>query len=47
MTPRFQRPGARLNGRVLVLDLSREQVRGILVEEVEDLGDSLTEVVSG
>ena len=30
-----------------MLDLSREQVRSILVEEVEDLGDPLTEVVSG
>jgi len=30
-----------------MLDLSREQVRGILVEEVEDLGNPLTEVVSG
>jgi len=30
-----------------MLDLSREQVRGVLVKEVEDLGDPLTEVVSG
>ena len=47
MTSRLQRPGGRLNGRVLMLDLTREQVRGILMEEVENLGDSLTEVVSG
>ena len=30
-----------------MLDLSWEQVRGILVEEVEDLGDPLAEVVRG
>ena len=28
-------------------NLPRKQVRGILVEEVEDLGDPLAEVISG
>ena len=36
-----------MSRRVLVKDLSRKQVRGILVEEEEDLGHSLTESVNG
>jgi len=30
-----------------MMNLPGEQVRGILVKEVEDLGDPLTEVISG
>jgi len=47
MRPRFQRYVVRVGKCVLVEDLPRKQVRGILVEEVEDLGHPLTESVSG
>ena len=46
MTPRFQRYVVRVGRCVLVVDLSRKQVCGILVEEVEDLGHPLTKSVS-
>jgi len=47
MTPRFQRYVVRVGRRVLVKDLPRKQVRGILVEEEEDLSHPFTESVSG
>lgn len=48
ITPRLRRPAARhLGGRVLMLDFSGEQVRSILVEEMENPGDSLAKVVGG
>ena len=47
MTPRFQRHIVRESRCVLVVDLPRKQVCGILVEEEEDLGHSLTESISG
>ena len=46
MTLRPQSSLVDLGGRVLMADLSREQVRGILVKEMEDPCHSLTEVVS-
>ena len=45
MTLRPRSSVVHLGGRVLMADLSREQVRGILVEEMEDPCHPLTEVV--
>lgn len=42
-----QRRVVQLGGGVLMVDLPREQMRGILVKQVEDLSDPLSKVVSG
>ena len=46
MTLRPQSSVVHLGGHVLTADLSREQVHSVLVEEMENLGHPLTEVVN-